>query len=272
MVVQKLPLLLHCKGGNSKYIKSIQVKFCNGRDETFFFFVITLERSMTVNCVTACYQHVRTYKPVSGIRTMWFSWMNSFLGSVCRSKFPGLTKSMFHSSHWTLAKFHFIPRSPFHNRFLCRLSYPIIWKSLQRNITPERSRDTLAAVTGRDMGSYPHQKDCSGILKVFGSSQHRFMKGKSCLNNLTAFHKEMTGLADKGRTVDVVYLEFGEAFNIASYNIPLRQADEVQSRWIDSDWNLAELLGSDSCDQQLEANHSWCAPGASTGFSPVKHH
>lgn len=53
------------------------------------------------------------------------------------------------------------------------------------------------------------------------------MKGKSYLNSLAAFHNEMTGLADEGRAEDVVYLEFGKAVNIASYNIPLRQADEA---------------------------------------------
>lgn len=78
----------------------------------------------------------------------------------------------------------------------------------------------MAAVKGRDTGSHPHQEDCNGTLKVFGSSQRRFMKGKSSLNNLTAFHDEMTGLAEEGRAVGGVYHEFGKAFNIASRNIP----------------------------------------------------
>lgn len=182
------------------------------------FFVLTLERSMQTNCVTACYQHVSTCKLVSGIRTMWFSWMSSLLGSVCRRRISGLTKSRFLLSHWTLSSK--IPVYPQINTFLCRLSYCMTWKSLQGNITPERSRESVAAVTGRDMVSHPHQKDCNGTLKVSGSSQRRFMKGKSSLNNLTAFHNEMTGLADEGRAVGGVYREFGKAFNIASRNIP----------------------------------------------------
>lgn len=37
----------------------------------------------------------------------------------------------------------------------------------------------MAAVTGREGGSYLHQDDCSDTLRVFGSSQQRFMKEKS---------------------------------------------------------------------------------------------
>ncbi|PKU43313.1 rna-directed dna polymerase from mobile element jockey- hypothetical protein [Limosa lapponica baueri] len=44
-------------------------------------------------------------------------------------------------------------------------------------------------------------------------SQHAFMKRKSCLTSLKAFYNEMTGLLDKGRPVDVVYLDFKKAFD-----------------------------------------------------------
>ena len=49
-----------------------------------------------------------------------------------------------------------------------------------------------------------HTKD----KKVNGSSHHGFMKGKSCLSNLTALCDEMTGLANERRAVYIVYLEF----------------------------------------------------------------
>lgn len=115
-------------------------------------------------------------------------------------------------------KFQFTSKTPSHNIFLCRLAYHII---------PVRNSGSVAAVISRDMGSYPPQDDCNDTLNMFGSSQHRFMKGKSCLNSLSAFHNEMTVLVVEGRAADVVYLEFGKAFSIVSHNILHREADKV---------------------------------------------
>lgn len=47
-----------------------------------------------------------------------------------------------------------------------------------------------------------HMKD----KNIIRSSQHRFVKGKSCLIILIAFYNEMTGSMDEGRGADVVYL------------------------------------------------------------------
>ncbi|KAK4829071.1 hypothetical protein QYF61_002015 [Mycteria americana] len=44
--------------------------------------------------------------------------------------------------------------------------------------------------------------------KIIRSSQHGFSKGMSCLTNLITFYDEMTGLADEGRAVDIVCLDF----------------------------------------------------------------
>ncbi|KAK4823091.1 hypothetical protein QYF61_025829 [Mycteria americana] len=57
-----------------------------------------------------------------------------------------------------------------------------------------------------------HMKD----KKMTGSSQNGFMKGKSCLTNMTAFHNMVTSSVDEGRAADVVYLAFGTAFDTCS--------------------------------------------------------
>jgi len=75
--------------------------------------------------------------------------------------------------------------------------------------------------------------------KVIRSSQHGFTKGKSCLTNLIAFYNDMTGWADEGRAVDVVYLDFSKAFDTVSHNILLGKLkkcglDEWSVRWIEN--------------------------------------
>ncbi|GAB0178956.1 mitochondrial enolase superfamily member 1 [Grus japonensis] len=75
--------------------------------------------------------------------------------------------------------------------------------------------------------------------KVIRSGQHGFTKGKSCLTNLIAFYDGMTGWVDKGRTVDVVHLNFSKAFDTISRNIltgKLRKCelDEWTVRWAEN--------------------------------------
>ncbi|PKU43614.1 rna-directed dna polymerase from mobile element jockey-like [Limosa lapponica baueri] len=75
--------------------------------------------------------------------------------------------------------------------------------------------------------------------KAIRSSQHGFTKGKSCLMSLIAFYNGMTGWIDEGREVDVVYLDFSEAFDTVSHSIligKLRKCglDEWTVRWIEN--------------------------------------
>ncbi|GAB0208209.1 mitochondrial enolase superfamily member 1 [Grus japonensis] len=82
---------------------------------------------------------------------------------------------------------------------------------------------------------YRHMKD----KKVVGSSQHGFTKGKSCLTNLINFYDEMTGLVDEGRAVDIVYLDFKQAFDTVSHSILIEKLmkymlDEQTMRWIEN--------------------------------------
>lgn len=47
--------------------------------------------------------------------------------------------------------------------------------------------------------------------KVIGTSQHEFVKGKSCLMNSIAFY----GLVDEEHRADTAHLDFSKAFNIS---------------------------------------------------------
>ena len=71
------------------------------------------------------------------------------------------------------------------------------------------------------------------------SSQHGFIKGKSCFINLIAFCDGRTIWVDERKAVDVAYLDFSKAFHTVSHNILLGklrkcELDERSVRWIEN--------------------------------------
>ena len=49
--------------------------------------------------------------------------------------------------------------------------------------------------------------------KLINTSQHGFLKARSCLTNLLCFFEEITKLVDDGSPVDVIYLDFQKSFD-----------------------------------------------------------
>ena len=45
------------------------------------------------------------------------------------------------------------------------------------------------------------------------------MNGRSCLANLISFYDKVIRLVDKGKAVDVVYLDFSNAFDTVPHNV-----------------------------------------------------
>lgn len=73
--------------------------------------------------------------------------------------------------------------------------------------------------------------------KVLNDTQHGFRNGKSCLTNLLSFMDFTTGEMDKGKKLNIAYLDFAKAFDTVPHQrllIKLEQhgIDSLLLRWI----------------------------------------
>ncbi|KAK4828105.1 hypothetical protein QYF61_023467 [Mycteria americana] len=115
---------------------------------------------------------------------------------------------------------------------------PIFKKGRKEDLGNYRP-DSLTLVPGKLMKQIilsaitRHVEDNQGIKP----SQHGFRKGRSCLTNLISFYDKVTRLVDEGKAVDVVYLDFSEAFDMVSHSILLEKLaahglDGCTLRWV----------------------------------------
>ena len=58
-----------------------------------------------------------------------------------------------------------------------------------------------------------HMMDFLVKHRLINTSQHGFLKARSCLTNLLCFFEEITKWVDEGSPVDIIYLDFQKAFD-----------------------------------------------------------
>ena len=68
-----------------------------------------------------------------------------------------------------------------------------------------------------------HMMDFLVKHKLINTSQHGFLKARSCLTNLLCFFEEITKWVDDGSPVDVIYLDFQKAFDKVPHQRQIRK-------------------------------------------------
>ena len=116
------------------------------------------------------------------------------------------------------------PHAPVFNMSLLEGIVPLEWK--EANIIPlfkKGSRNksvnyrpvSLTSVICKLLETIirDHMMDFLVKHKLINTSQHGFLKARSCLTNLLCFFEEITKWVDVGSPVDVIYLDFQKAFD-----------------------------------------------------------
>lgn len=78
---------------------------------------------------------------------------------------------------------------------------------------------------------------------VIWDIQHTFMKSRWCLTNLVAFYKGMTSSVDKGRAINIIYLDLGKAFEMILHHIPNSILKRYRFEGLNIQWIKSRLDG-----------------------------
>ena len=103
-------------------------------------------------------------------------------------------------------------------------------------------------------------------------SQHGFVSGKSCLTNLIEFFEGVTKKVDEGSAVDVVYMDFSQAFDKVPHGslLHLVQSHTIKgevAKWVQNCQNG----GCRGLFFKLEACDKRCASGISAESTVICH-
>lgn len=138
---------------------------------------------------------------------------------------------------------------------------PVSLTSVSRKLVEQITRSDI---TGR-------VRDNQGT----GPSQRGSLKDRSCLTDPISFYDQVTRLVDEAKAVDVVYLDFSEAFDSVSHGIlPEKMAAHGLGRRTPPGKNLAGRPGPESGGErssvQLAVVASGVPQGASIWAGPVQ--